>query len=86
MSEENQNLLPNRQDSFYTPVEEGDDLQPHELSGDESAEQSVISSEIAEGGKSSNNLITFFRFHVNCHDNHEDCHRSRYHRASQYYQ
>lgn len=37
MSEENQNLLPNRQDSFYNTVEEDDDIQPHELSGDESA-------------------------------------------------
>jgi hypothetical protein len=34
IAEEKEGLLPNRQDSFYITVQENDDLQPHELSGD----------------------------------------------------
>ena len=48
-----QGLLPNRQESFYIKVEEEDDIQPHELSGDESSEKSVISYDIANAGKAS---------------------------------
>lgn len=46
-------MLQQRQDSFYLSVQEDDDLQPHELSGDENAEKSVISSDIANSGKAS---------------------------------
>lgn len=40
MSDENKN-------SFFDDANEDDDLQPHQLSGDESAERSVLVSDIA---------------------------------------
>ena len=39
--------------SFFQDADEYDDLQPHQLSGDESAERSVLVSDVA-GTKASN--------------------------------
>ena len=42
--------------SFFEDVDEYDDIQPHQLSGDESGERSVLVSDVS-GTKASNSSI-----------------------------
>ena len=82
--DEKEGLLPQRQDSFYLSVHEDDDLQPHELSGDENAEKSVISSEIANSGKASK-IFPYFRLFAHSYNHNENGNRCRDHIITLFY-